>query len=88
MADNEEFEHESIQDNESVGAYLESLIEGFKKGEIVLSADNQIIKLNPNNLLHFDLNAKKKGNKSRLTIKLSWRHADLDNKKDGEISIA
>lgn len=88
MSKNEEFEHESIQDNESVGAYLQSLIEGFKKGKIVLSAEQQNIELNPNNILHFDLSALKKGNKSKLTIKLSWRHSEIEDNGTSEISIA
>lgn len=88
MASNKEFEHESIQDNQSIGAYLESLIEGFKKGKIVLTDEKQEIELNPNNILHFDLNAKKKGNKSKLTIKLSWRQSELNDTSGSDISIA
>ncbi len=88
MAKNEEFEHESIQDNESVGAYLESLIDGFKKGKIVLSVDSQKIELRPNNLLHFDLNARKKGSKSKLTIKLSWRDSDPGESSNNDVSIS
>jgi len=87
MADIEEFEHESIQDNETVGAYLESLIEGFRKGEIVLTSDSRRIELHPNNVLHFDLEAKKKGSKSKLTIKLSWRRSEPNAKADTDIII-
>lgn len=87
MASSEEFEHESIQDNETVGTYLESLIDGFRKGEIVLTSDNRKIELYPNNVLHFDLSARKKGQKSKLTIKLSWRQSDSENQNDGDISI-
>jgi amphi-Trp domain-containing protein len=88
MAKNEEFEHESIQDNQTIGAYLESLVEGFQKGKIVLKAEKQEIELHPNNILHLDLSAKKKGNKSKMTIRLSWRKSDLDEKAKSEISIA
>ncbi|MCG8333167.1 MAG: amphi-Trp domain-containing protein [Proteobacteria bacterium] len=88
MAKNEEFEHESIQDNQTIGTYLESLVEGFKKGKIVLTAEKQEIELHPNNILHFDLSAKKKGNKSKMTIRLSWRRSDLDEDTKGDISIA
>lgn len=88
MAKNEEFEHESIQDNESVGTFLDLLIDGFKKGKIKLSAEDQQIELTPNNILHFDINAKKKGNKSKLTIKLSWRQTELKGKSKSDISIA
>lgn len=87
MPDSEEFEHESIQDNETVGAYLESLIEGFRKGEIVLTSDNRRIELFPNNVLHFDLSARKKGQKSKLTIKLSWRDSSPNEPDNGDISI-
>lgn len=87
MDNNQEFEHESIQDNETVGAYLESLIDGFKKGKIVLTADGQQIELHPNNILHFDLSARSKGNKSKLTIKLSWRHSEPDGATSSDISI-
>ena len=87
MANTQEFEHESIQDNETVGAYLESLIEGFRKGEIVLTSDDKQIELHPNNVLHFDLEAKKKGQKSKLTIKLTWRQSGLTKNGDTNISI-
>lgn len=88
MANSEEFEHESIQDNETVGIYLESLIEGFRKGEIVLTSDDKKIELHPNNVLHFDLEAKKKGQKSKLIIKLTWRQSGLKKSSDAEISIS
>lgn len=87
MAKDLEFEHESIQDNETVGDYLASLIEGFKKGKIVLSSDEHQIELTPNNNLHFDLNAKRKGNKSKLSIKLSWRNTDSNPESNGDITI-
>ncbi len=75
MARDEQFEHESFQDNETIGKYLDALVEGFQKGTITLSSEGDQVVLSPNNLLQFQVKARKKGSKSKLSIKISWKES-------------
>ncbi len=83
----EKFEYESIQDNETVGNYLESFVKGFRRGKINLKTDENTIELEPNNLLQFTVKSEKKGNESRIAIKVSWSDADKGKGSDGVMEI-
>jgi amphi-Trp domain-containing protein len=79
MADEQRFEFESLQDVETIRAFLESLIEGFEKGRITLSSEDKEIELNPNTLLKFNVKARKKPNaRNQLNIKISWKEPKDD----------
>jgi amphi-Trp domain-containing protein len=67
------FTHESFQDACSIAAYFQSLIEGFEQGSIVLTSDEGELNLHPKDMLTFAVRAKKKGEKTKLTIKISWK---------------
>ena len=73
------FEHESIQDNQSISEYLGALMQGFEKGKIEFSSETDEILVNPNNLLQFSVKVRKKGEKNKISIKVSWK----DSKKVG-----
>jgi amphi-Trp domain-containing protein len=75
MAQDEQFEHESFQDNETIGKYLGALLEGFQKGTITLSSEGDQMVLTPNNILQFQVKARKKGSKNKLSIKISWKES-------------
>ncbi len=87
MAKDKEFEHESIQDNQTIADYLKSLIEGFEKGQISLNGSSDQLDLFPNNLLNFTLKAKRKSDKNKLTLQFSWKTANSVNKPNSTISI-
>jgi len=70
------FMYESLQDAESIAAYLHSLIEGFQKRRIALRSDGGELFLHPKDLLTFAVQAKKKNDKTKLTIKISWKEMD------------
>ncbi len=68
----ERFSFESYQDTETIRSYLESLIEGIGKQRLLLAAEGKEIELNPAGLLRITVNARRKGDKNRLSIEMSW----------------
>lgn len=68
----DEFQHESLQDAKSIGEYLKAIIHGLETGYLDLSDDNGQLVLHPSGLLGLDLRAKRKGNRAKLVIELSW----------------
>jgi amphi-Trp domain-containing protein len=68
----DEFKHESLQDSKSIGQYLRALIEGIEAGRVDLSDDNGEVVLHPTGLVGFELRAKRRGNHSKLQLKLTW----------------
>jgi amphi-Trp domain-containing protein len=81
MAKYGNFEYESYQDLETIQKVLESLNQGFTKQRIVLSSGDDTIELEPKNLLKFSLRAKKKENKTKLSIKISWKDGKIKGEK-------
>jgi len=69
---NEHFEHESLQDSESIIKYVDAIKEGFQKGRLCFSAKNKQLVLKPQGLLNLNVKVKKKDKKAKLYIKLSW----------------
>jgi amphi-Trp domain-containing protein len=68
----DEFQHESLQDAKSIGEYLRAIIHGLETGYLDLSDDNGQLVLHPSGLLGLELRAKRKGNRAKLVIELSW----------------
>ena len=77
MADYGSFEYASYQDLETIQKFLESLTQGFSKEQIVLSSGDDTIELHPKNLLKFSVSAKKKEDKTKLSIKISWKEGKI-----------
>jgi amphi-Trp domain-containing protein len=73
MAKEEFFEHESYQDTETIRDYLASLLHGFENGKIVMNSENDNIELNVNSLIKFKVLARKKGERNKVEIAISWR---------------
>jgi amphi-Trp domain-containing protein len=68
----DEFQHESLQDLKSIGEYLRAIVQGLENGHIELSDDSGQLVLHPSGLLGLELRAKRKGNRAKLLIELSW----------------
>jgi len=82
MAESKKFSHESIQDSRSIKELLQSLMEGLENERIVLSSDSSEIELHPEDLLKFSVRAERKGNSSKIELKIKWQH-----KRDSEAVI-
>ncbi|MCJ2164401.1 MULTISPECIES: amphi-Trp domain-containing protein [unclassified Pseudodesulfovibrio] len=72
MAD-DKFIFDSLQDSDTIKAFLQALTEGFDKGSITLDTNGDEIHLSPKGLLSFTVKARKKGNENKLSIKIAWK---------------
>ena len=81
MAD-DEFKHDSVQDRESIARYLRALLDGFEKGHISLGAEGQTLELTPQGLLEFEVRAKRKGGRSKVALKFTWREDEAGGNDD------
>jgi len=72
MAD-EKFIFDSLQDSQTITEFLRSLTEGFQKGTLTLSSDEDAIELTPTGLLNFTVKAKKKADRSKVSITIAWK---------------
>lgn len=90
MPEMDRFEHECILNRQSIQQFLGSLVEGFEKGRIILSSDDNSAYLIPAELIRFYIKTKKKSGKSKLTIKLAWKDSDSEiyRKKSNDIQIS
>jgi amphi-Trp domain-containing protein len=68
-----EFQHDSLQDTDSIGKYLEALAQGFTSGKLEFSSGKAGIELRPTGLLELSLKAKKKDGQARLSLEVAWK---------------
>ena len=73
MPSRNDFKHESLQDTESVVRYLSALIEGFEKGRLEFTSDDQTLALEPRGLLELEVRAKRRGGRVKVALKFAWR---------------
>ena len=78
----DEFKHESLQDLKSIGQYLKALTEGIESGRVELADDNGQLLLHPFGLLNLELRAKRRGNRAKLQLKLTWTEEKAKAKAD------
>lgn len=69
----QDFFFESLQDNQSIGRYLQELVQGFKSGQIKFAHEDSSLELNPQGLLRLEIKAGSKKDKHSVRIKVSWR---------------
>lgn len=67
------FNHESIEDTESIIKYFEAISDGFRNGGLQFGNGDKLIKLMPKGLLKFKVNAGKKDDKMKLNLQLEWK---------------
>jgi amphi-Trp domain-containing protein len=68
-----EFQHESLQDRESILAYLKALADGFATGALTFTDKDGEISLAPAGLVSLQVRANKKRDRASLSVKLSWK---------------
>ena len=73
MMEKELFEHESVQDSQSISRFLREMMQGFENGKLVFESQDQQMVLNPDNLLDFGIKVKKKKDKNKITLKFFWK---------------
>jgi amphi-Trp domain-containing protein len=82
LTDRDTFDHESIQDRQSIRQYLNTLIEGLEKGSIIFISEKDTVQLTPAEMIRLSIKTKKKSGKSKLTIKLSWSDSAAENLRE------
>lgn len=70
-----EFRHESMQDRESIVAYLDALRSAIADGEVKFQDEQGEISLVPRGLIHFEVEASHKRDRRRLTLQFTWKEA-------------
>lgn len=79
------FKYESLQDCESIQKYLALLNEGFASGKLRLSVRDSELVLEPHGLIEFSLEAKKKGDRRKLTLKFNWKDEETAAPEDATL---
>lgn len=87
MSNEEKFNFDSLQDPQTIKRFLESLVEGFDKGRIILTSEETEMILYPDDLLKFSIKGKKKGDSSKLSLKFSWKDTKKNAHSDDPSSI-
>jgi amphi-Trp domain-containing protein len=75
MGKKQSFEHESLQDRESIVAYLETVTAGLRSGRLELRQGQDELTLEPDGLLTLGIRAVHKRDRTRLDLRISWRDA-------------
>lgn len=83
MGYDQKFVFESIQDAESIRQYLEAVMEGLRKGRLVVAAGQEEFVLQPQELLTFAVKARKRGGAGRLSLTISWRCPEEEAPRQG-----
>lgn len=73
MAKKKEFEHESLQDRDSLAQYLQTVTKGFQDGRLAVSSRGEDIALEPRGLIQFELRASQRPDRGRLTLRFTWK---------------
>ncbi len=81
------FEHESLQDPESIVEYLEALGTGFRAGRLLFTAGKQELVLKTPRLMNFHIKAKQKEDGVKLSLKISWKEHEQRGKNQSPLKI-
>jgi|GEM_PF-2696515 len=65
--------HRQLLKTKDAIAYLETITRCLKEGRIVIEREGQFVSFNTPDLIHLELSAKDKKEKSEISIELSWR---------------
>ncbi len=76
MTSKEDFRHISVQDRQSVIAYLKAVTEGIERGNLTLRAENEELRLSPSGLLELEVRSSRKSGRVKLALKFSWREGE------------
>jgi amphi-Trp domain-containing protein len=78
-----DFQHESIEDRESIIKYLGTLSDGFRKGRVEFRSGQSSMILEPTGLIQIEIKVKHHSRKSKLSVKFVWRTPVPPRKEKG-----
>lgn len=82
-----EFAHESLQDPETIGKYLEALAQGFRTGQLEFSSGKQHIELEPHGLLQLHVDARRKDGEARISMEVQWKEKKPRKRRQTPLKI-
>lgn len=82
-----DFQHESLQDKQSIVSYLEAVAEGFRTGALRFSDERGEIVLQPEGLMNFELRAQRKRERVTLTMRCQWKQGESPKPSSGPLTI-
>jgi amphi-Trp domain-containing protein len=71
-----EFAHDSLQDTETIGKYLEALAQGFRNGRLQFSSGKKDIEMEPAGLLELAVRARRKDGGTRISVEVQWKEKE------------
>ncbi|ADK83759.1 hypothetical protein Deba_0384 [Desulfarculus baarsii DSM 2075] len=78
------FKHVSLQDSQSIVGYLEALSAGLKQGALLFCTENKRLVLKPQGLIKLEVEAKRKDEQMKLTLKFRWNEESLG---EGDLAV-
>jgi amphi-Trp domain-containing protein len=84
-----EFEHDSLQDTETLVAYLKEVTRGFEEGKLSVSGRDGEINLEPRGMIRFELRVSERADRCRLNMRFTWKpepEEEVDRQDDLKIS--
>ncbi|MBU2551412.1 MAG: amphi-Trp domain-containing protein [Proteobacteria bacterium] len=88
MSQPSRFKHESIEDTDTIIKYLTALKEGFENGSLLFSSEDRKLILKPYGLINLEIEAKRKAEEIKLTLKLKWSDEGEETKaKSSSLTI-
>lgn len=67
------FEHDSLEDVQSLVQYLRAVVEGFEQGKLKVSGGDEQIELEPNGLVRFEVRASQRDDRARFSLRFTWK---------------
>jgi amphi-Trp domain-containing protein len=83
-----DFKFESMQDTVSIGQYLNSLCEGFSRQHLVLRSEENTFVVKPYGLLKFEIKARKKSDRVKLKLEISWKDGIEEEDESSQLVIS
>lgn len=76
------FNHESLQDSESLAKYMKAFAEALEKGEVVFGNSDQKLVFTLDGMIRMDVKAQKRNGKNSINFKFSWQDGGASPKKN------
>ncbi|MET0412821.1 MAG: amphi-Trp domain-containing protein [Polyangiaceae bacterium] len=72
-SNDDEFRHDSLQDQQSIAKYLEVLVQGLQSGKLTFESDAKRIALEPQGLIELEVRVKRAHGRAKVRFRLMWR---------------
>ncbi len=82
MSNDGSFKYESIQDTKSILEYIDALKQGFASGKLRVMVRDKELVLEPQGLIEFHLEVKRKGERNKLALKFTWKEGEPEEPED------